>query len=388
MKFKLTLPCHFGMEAVLKREIMSLGYEIDTVSDGRVSFIGDEEAIAIANICSRTAERVMILLAEFPATSFEELFQGIYNAPLEKYIPSNAVFPVTKATFIDSKLASSRDIQSITKKAAAKRLGMAYGLTWLPEDGAEYPLRIFIKNDIVSFYLDTTGESLHKRGYRKRISKAPISETLAASLIMLTPFKEDRILLDPFCGSGTFPIEAALIAKNIAPGIERDFISMSWENLIPWKYWEDALDEARDNEKRDAEVNIYGYDLDITNIGHAKANAALAGVEGSIHFKEANVSDIIPDFYKFRNNYGFIITNPPYGERLSEGELKPLYNALGNLSRELSTWSMYVITSYDGAVKDIGKKPAKNRKVYNGMKKSYYYQFPGPRPAKQENPNN
>lgn len=381
-KFNLVLPCHFGMEAVLKREIIDLGYEISSVSDGKVSFVGDEEAIALSNIFLRTAERVMILLGEFPARDFEELFTGVKSIAFEEYLPENAAFPVTKASFINSKLASARDIQSITKKAIVERLKSKYKIGWFNEDGNNYPIRVFIKDDIVSVTLDTTGDSLHKRGYKKRIARAPISETLAAALIKLTPFKEDRIFLDPFCGTGTFAIEAALMAKNIAPGIGREFTAMAWDNLIPKKVWEDVFSEAKDLCQYDKPVNIYGYDIDNINIGHAKANAALAKVEGSIHFKDMDIKDTLKDFYKFRDEYGFIVTNPPYGERLGDMELKPLYKALGDMYKELPTWSMYVITSFGGAEKFMGLKSSKNRKVYNGMKKSYYLQFPGPKPNK------
>lgn len=382
MEYKLLLPCHFGMEAVLKREIINLGYEIDSVKDGRVCFNGDSRAIARANMFLRTPERVMILLKEFKAESFEELFQGIKQIPFEDYLPSDANFPVTKASFINSKLMSSRDIQSISKKAIVERLKEKYKISWFKEDGNKYPIRVFIKDDFVTVSMDTTGDSLHKRGYKKRVSKAPISETLAAALIMLTPFRDDRILLDPFCGTGTFAIEAALMAKNIAPGRNRGFIASDWDNLVSKKIWEETKKEADDIMKIDAKTNIYAYDIDINNIGNAKANAAMANVIGGIHFKDADIKNISKDFYKFKDEYGFIITNPPYGERLSETEIAPLYKELGNLRKLLSTWSMYLITSYSGATKAIGEKPTKNRKVYNGMLKSFFYQYPGPKPQK------
>lgn len=385
MKYKILLPCHFGMEAVLKREIIDLGYEVDSVKDGRVCFVGDNKAIARANMFLRTPERVMVLLGEFKAESFEDLFQGIKQIPFEDILPSDACFPVTKASFINSKLMSSRDIQSITKKAIVERLKEKYKISWFKEDGNKYPIRIFIKDDVVSVSLDTTGDSLHKRGYKKRVSKAPISETLAAALIMLTPFRDDRILLDPFCGTGTFAIEAAMMAKNMAPGRNREFMSSDWDNLIPQSVWDETKKEADDVAKIEAKTNIYAYDIDCNNIGNAKANAAMANVIGGIHFKDADIRTISKDFYKFRDEYGFIITNPPYGERLSDTEIAPLYKELGNLKGLLTTWSMYLITSYNGAVKAIGEKPAKNRKVYNGMLKSFFYQYQGPKPPKQKN---
>lgn len=382
MKFKLVLPCHFGMEAILKREIIDLGYEIDKVSDGKVFFIGDEEAVALSNIFIRTAERVMIEVSEFKAESFEELFEGMKSIPFEEYFTEDATFPIVKASFINSRLQSSRDIQSISKKAVVERLKTKYHKEWFAENGATYPIRIFIKDDMVSVCLDTTGDSLHKRGYKKRVARAPISETLAAALIMLTPYREDRILFDPFCGTGTFAIEAALISKNIAPGVSRRFRSMEWENLISRKFWDDAFEEAKSLERPDAPVNIYAYDIDTKNIGNAKANAAMAKVEGSIHFKECDIKNSAKDFYKYKDEYGFIITNPPYGERISDVKLNPLYKELGKLNNLLETWSLYVITSYSGAEKAIGKSAIKNRKVYNGMKKSYFYQYPGPKPIK------
>lgn len=381
MTYKLVLPCHFGMEAVLKREIIDLGYDVCEVSDGKVTFIGDEEAIALSNIFIRTAERVMIVLGEFKARSFEELFEGVGQIPFEEFLPKDANFPVTKASFVNSKLASARDIQSITKKSIVERLKKHYRQEWFKENGAVYPIRVFIKDDMVSITMDTSGESLHKRGYKKRVSRAPISETLASALIMLTPFKEDRFFFDPFCGTGTFAIEAAMMAKNIAPGAGREFLAMDWENLIPKKIWYNAFSEAEDIANPNAPCNIFAYDIDIKNIGNAKANAAMAKVEGSIHFKDCDIKNAAGDFYKYRDEYGFIVTNPPYGERLSEMQLKPLYDELGNLKDLLRTWSMYVITSYPGATKCMGK-PARNRKVYNGMKKSYFYQYPGPKPGK------
>lgn len=381
MELKFVLPCHFGMESVLKRELKDLGIEPDLVSDGKVKVSGDESLIPICNTFLRTAERVMIELGEFKATTFEELFESVRALPLLDLIPEDGEFPVTKASSINSKLLSPRDIQAITKKAIVERLKKKYKIGWFNEDGGKYPLRVFIKDDIVSIFLDSTGDSLHKRGYKKRVSKAPISETLAAALIMLTPFKDDRFFLDPFCGTGTLPIEAALIAKNMAPGRNRSFIGEQWD-FVSKRLWDMARTQADDEANPDKKINVYAYDKDSGFIGHAKANAALAGVEGSIHFKDCEVADAGKDFYKFRDEYGFIVTNPPYGERLDEENVYPIYKQLGELFRLLPTWSLYVISSYPDTKKAIGGSCKKNRKVYNGMKKTYYYQYPGPAPGK------
>ena len=259
--YQLTAPCHFGLEAVCKREIYDLGYEITKVEDGRVTFAADAEGICRANIFLRTAERVLLEVGRFRATTFDELFEGIKALPWENYIPKDGKFWVTKATSIKSKLFSPSDIQSIVKKAMVERMKREYDLTWFPEDGASYPVRIFLMKDEVTVTIDTTGESLHKRGYRKMTSKAPITETLAAALIMLTPWHADRILVDPFCGSGTFPIEAAMMAANIAPGLNREFISEQWTNLIPRQLWYDVIEEANDMIHTDIKVDIQGYDI-------------------------------------------------------------------------------------------------------------------------------
>ena len=377
--FDLLVPCHFGLEAVLKREIYDLGYEITKVEDGRVTFEGDEEAICRANIFLRTAERVMIQVGRFKATTFEELFQGIKNLPWEEYIPEDGKFWVKKASSINSKLFSPSDIQSIAKKAMVERMKQKYHKEWFKEDGAAYPVRIFLLKDEVTVALDTSGDSLHKRGYRTMTSKAPLTETLAASLIMLTPWRKDRILVDPFCGSGTFPIEAAMIAANVAPGMNRDFTAEEWTNLIDRKLWYECVKEAEDMIDTTVKVDIQGYDIDGDVIKAARENAKRAGVEHMIHFQQRAVKDL-----SHPKPYGFIITNPPYGERLEEKEALPaLYREIGESFRRLDKWSMYLITSYDHTENDIGKKADKNRKIYNGMLKTYYYQFLGPKPPKR-----
>ena len=378
-RYELIAPCHFGLEAVLKREIQDLGYDVTEVSDGRVTFYGDEEALARANIGLRTAERVLIKIGSFHAESFEDLFQGTKNLAWDEYIPKNGKFWVTKASSVKSKVFSPSDIQSVMKKAMVECLKEKYKISWFPEDGDSYPIRVFIMKDEVTVALDTTGDSLHKRGYRKLKVKAPIAENLGAALIMLTPWKADRILVDPFCGSGTFPIEAAMMACNMAPGMNREFPAMNWEHICGKAVWKDAFDEAKDLVIKPEGVDIQGYDIDGDNIRTARENARKAGVLDYIHFQERDVAKL-----SHPKKYGFIITNPPYGERLEDMEtVKPIYETLGQRYKELDSWSMYMITSYDKAEEAIGRKADKNRKIYNGMLKTYYYQFMGPKPPKK-----
>ena len=377
--FELLVPCHFGLEAVLKKEIYDLGYEISKVEDGRITFLGDEEAICRANIFLRTAERVMIQVGRFRATTFEELFQGIKAIPWEEYIPEDGKFWVKKASSINSKLFSPSDIQSIAKKAMVERMKSKYNKEWFAEDGAPYPVRIFLLKDEVTVALDTSGESLHKRGYRTMTSKAPLTETLAAALILLTPWRPDRILVDPFCGSGTFPIEAAMIAANIAPGMNREFTAEKWTNLIERKMWYECVKEAQDMIDVTVEVDIQGYDIDGEVIKAARENARRAGVDHMIHFQQRAVADL-----HHPKKYGFVITNPPYGERLEEkANLPELYTQIGKAYHNLDSWSMFLITSYEDAERYIGRKADKNRKIYNGMLKTYFYQFMGPKPPKR-----
>lgn len=381
-KYELIAPCHFGLEAVLKKEIQRLGYDILQVEDGKVTFAGDAGAIARANIFLRTTERVLIKVGSFRATTFDELFEGTKALPWEQFIPEDGKFWVAKATSIKSKLFSPSDIQSIMKKAMVDRLKKHYNLNWFPEDGASFPLRVTIMKDVVTIGLDTSGDSLHKRGYRQATVKAPITETLAAALILLTPWKWDRILLDPFCGSGTFPIEAALIGANIAPGMNRSFCAESWTHLIEKKTWYDAVNEAEDMIKRDVEMDIQGYDIDPAAIKAAMQNARLAEVDHLIHFQQRPVSQL-----SHRKKYGFIITNPPYGRRLEEEEDMPaLYREIGEVFSHLDSWSFYLITAYEQAERYLGRKADKNRKIYNGMMKTYFYQYRGPKPPRREQP--
>lgn len=377
-KFELIAPCHFGMESVLKREITDLGYDITEVADGRVTFFGDEEALCRANIFLRTAERILIKVGSFHAESFEELFQGTRALPWEEYIPEDGKFWVAKAASVKSKLFSPSDIQAIMKKAMVERLKQKYGREWFQEDGENYPVRVFLMKDEVTVGLDSTGESLHKRGYRKLTAKAPIAENLAAALILLTPWNKDRILVDPFCGSGTFPIEAAMMAAGMAPGMNRSFTAENWPHIVAKRNWYDTLDEANELIDLFVETDIQGYDIDDHMVSIARENAKLAGVDKLIHFQRRGVEEL-----SHSKKYGFLITNPPYGERLQDKQEMPaLYRVIGERFKALDSWSMYLITAYENAERDIGRKADKNRKIYNGMMKTYYYQFLGPKPPK------
>ncbi len=379
-RFELIAPCHFGMEAVLKREIIDLGYDISEISDGRVSFFGDEEAVARANVNLRTAERILIKAGSFHAETFDELFEGTKAIAWEDYIPKDGKFWVAKAASVKSKLFSPSDIQSIMKKAMVERLKGIYKIEWFKEEGASFPLRVFIMKDEVTVGIDTTGDSLHKRGYRLLKAKAPIAENLACGLIMLTPWNKDRILVDPFCGSGTIPIEAAMMAANMAPGMHRSFLGMSQKEIITPSLWKDTVEEAEDMVDLNVAPDIQGYDIDPDMVSIARENARKAGVEDLIHFQQRDVASL-----SHSKKYGFIITNPPYGERLEEKEtVGALYRTLGERYKALDSWSMFLITSYEEAEKAIGKKADKNRKIYNGMMKTYYYQYMGPKPPKRE----
>lgn len=378
-KYELFAPCHFGLEAVLKREIIDLGYEVTEVVDGRVSFEGDEEAIARCNVFLRTTERVMLKVGSFKAVTFDELFEKTKALPWENFIPKDGKFWVKKASSIKSKLFSPSDIQRIVKKAIVDRLSGKYNILRFPEDGSEYPIRITILKDEVTVGLDTSGESLHKRGYRRLTVKAPITETLAAALISLTPWKKDRLLIDPFCGSGTIPIEAALIGLNIAPGMKRDFQAMAWDNILPKSLFKEAKKEAEDLIDRETKLSMQGYDLDTSALDAARGNLSLAGLEGNIHFQQRDMRDI-----SSAKKYGFIITNPPYGERLEEKEAMPqLYREMGKAFQKLDEWSYYIITGFEDAPKYFGRKPDKNRKIYNGMMKTYFYSYQGAKPPRQ-----
>ena len=381
-RFELIVPCHFGLESVCKKEIHDLGYEVSLVSDGKVHFIGDAEAIVRANIFLRTGERVLLKLGSFRAESYEDLYQGTKALPLEEVLPIDASFWVTKASSVKSKLFSPRDIQSVMKKAMVDRLSGIYHLRTFSEHGAKYPFRVSLFKDEVTVCLDTSGESLHKRGYRLKMGKAPIKETLAAALILLSKWREDEPFVDPMCGAGTFPIEAAMIAANIAPGMDRSFTAEEWENLIPKKEWYAAITEAEDmvdrhlletKENRFGKmVDIQGYDIDPAMIPVCRENAERAGVLSLIHFQERDIAKM-----SHGKKHGVLMTNPPYGERIEDKRNLPLlYTELREAYEGLNDWQLFVITAYEQAEKYLGKS-FKNRKIYNGMMKTYLYQYKG-----------
>lgn len=386
MNYELIAPCHFGTESCTKKEISELGYEISGVSDGKVTFTGDERAIARSNIFMRTPERILLKAAEFEARTWDELFEAVLNCSWENYLPWDARFWVAKANSVKSKLFSPKDFQTIIQKAIVRRLQKVYhreGVR-LPMTGAEYALRVSAYKDVITIGIDTSGDSLHKRGYRKMTVKAPITETLASALIMLTPWNKDRILVDPFCGSGTFCIEAAMMAADIAPGMERNFSATRWKNLMEKQLWYDAYDEARDRKADGLRAlserpDIQGYDIDPEALKAARENARLAGISDLVHLQQRDVAGL-----SHPKKYGFIITNPPYGERLEDKkDLPPVYEALGSRFAALDDWSMYVITAWEDAEKYLGRKADKNRKIYNGMMKTYFYSYLGPKPPRK-----
>ena len=377
-KIDLYAPCHFGLEAVLKRELLDLGFEVTETEDGRVHFRAGLSDVPRANIFLRTAERVLIKIGDFEARSFDELFENVRALDLKRFLPKDARCWVTKANSVRSQLFSPSDIQSIVKKAIVERMKEQYQMDTMEESGAEYPIRISIVRDRVLMGLDTSGVSLHKRGYRVQSVLAPISETLASALLLLSYWNPGRVLVDPFCGSGTFPIEAALIASNTAPGMYREFTAEDWP-VIPKRSWYDASEEARNRIVRPDAGLLRGYDIDPSAIRTAKENARRAGMEAYIDLNVQDVKDL-----SAKESYGFILTNPPYGERLMENEdLSGLYRTLGKRFEALDKWSMYVITSYENCEEAIGRKADRNRKIYNGMIKTYFYSFLGPRPEKK-----
>ncbi len=382
-RYELTAPCHFGMEAVLKREITDLGYEIVDVDNGRVTFAGDAAAVARGNMFLRTTERILLKAAAFRAETFDELFEQVKAVPWENYIPKDGKFWVAKANSVSSKLFSPSDIQKIVKKAMVERLKGIYHTDWFEESGDPYPLRISIIKDMVTIGIDTTGESLHRRGYRRYTAPAPVTETLAAAILLLSPWRADRVLVDPFCGSGTIPIEAAMIALDIAPGLNRDFTARRWPHLVPEKIWLETVREARDRIRRDAVLNIQGYDISHEVLKMARSNAALAGVAEHIHFQQRDIRD-----FSNPKKYGFVVTNPPYGERLSaREEMFQLYRTLGGVMDANDTWSFFLLSGYEDAQKAVAAggrrgKATKNRKIYNGMMKTYLYQYMGTKPPK------
>lgn len=379
-KYTLISPCFFGMEKMLATEIKNLGFEIEKTEDGRVTYKTGEDGIAKANMWLRCAERVNLKVAEFEARTFDELYENTKRINWSKYIPYGAQFPVSKASSIKSKLFSTTDVQSIVKKAIVDNLKKSYLESGrLKEDKEKYPIYVFIHKNKVTLSIDTTGDALHKRGYREKANKAPIRETLAAGIMYLTPWRPGRTLVDLMCGSGTILIEAAMMGLNMAPGLNREFISEKWRT-IDKKIWWDTRREAFDQMNEDLDFKIYGYDIDPESIEIAKENAEISGVADYIDFAVADATE-----FKSDEEYGFIVTNPPYGERLeSEESVKLLYKELGYAFRRLKNWSYYLITSFEEFEYEFGQEATKKRKLYNGMLKTYLYQYPGPKPPRKD----
>ncbi|MDO5713824.1 MAG: class I SAM-dependent RNA methyltransferase [Tissierellia bacterium] len=368
---------NFGIEAVAKRECETLGLKNINVENGRVFFTTDIQGVFKANLWLRTVERVHIVLGRFKAYSFEELFEGVYALPWEDWIPKDGNF-VVNGRSVKSKLYSISHCQSITEKAIVKRLQNTYPIDFFPKSGHRYGIEVSLLKDEAMITLDTSGEGLHKRGYREKTVKAPISETLAAAMIQLSFWNRDRILADPFCGSGTIPIEAAMIGKNIAPGLGRSFDVENW-NLIPIKDLKEIKKEAYEGMDIDQKLNIYASDISPRAIKIAKSNAEIMGLEDDITFLVKDIESM--DYFE---DYGVLITNPPYGERIGkEDKIRELYTDLGHLYKDLKTWSFYVITSYQQFIRDFGKKPDRIRRLYNGRIDVGYYQYYGPRPPRK-----
>ncbi|HWI54701.1 MAG TPA: class I SAM-dependent RNA methyltransferase [Desulfobacteria bacterium] len=376
-KIELIATATFGLEAVVAREVKALGYEDMTVENAKVTFTADEMALCRTNLWLRTADRVLLKMGSFKATTFEELFQQTKALPWADWLPRNANFPVSGKS-INSKLFSVPDCQAIVKKAVVEKMKSAYKQEWFDEDGPRYAIEVALLKDEVTLTIDTSGPGLHKRGYRKLTGEAPLKETLAAALVTLGHWFHDRILMDPLCGTGTIPVEAALIGQNIAPGIERNFAAETWPS-VPKAIWQQARQEALSLEKRDRKLKIIGTDINEKALSMARYHAKEAGVEDQIHFQCMPLSEV-----RTKSKYGYIICNPPYGERLGDNkEVEKLYKEMGQLSRALDTWSFYVITAHTGFERFFGRQAARRRKVYNGRIECQYYQYPGPRPPRR-----
>ena len=372
-KFKIIIPCIFGLEALVSKELKWLGYDTFKVEDGKVSFIGDYEAVCRANLWIRCGERVLIEVAEFDAVTFDELFEKTKAANWRDFLPKEAAFPV-KGFCLKSTLASIRDCQAIIKKAIADSMAKSYDTEWLPETGAVYQIQFSIMKDRVTLMIETSGDGLHKRGYRRISNAAPLKETIASAMVMLSFWKFENILCDPFCGSGTIPIEAAMFKRNIAPGLMRNFSAENFEQ-IPQELWASARSEAR-KKMRNTPLNIIASDIDEAVIDIARQNAKIAGVDDSISFSCADATKL-----NSSEKYGSIITNPPYGERLGDAKsCYELYAHIGKAFSALPDWSYYILASDEDFEKHFGKRADKRRKIYNGMIKCNIFQYFGQRP--------
>ncbi len=377
MKLELIATATFGLEAVVKREIENLGYKILKSEDGKITFLGDERAVVRANLWLRSADRVQIKMAEFMAYEFEDLFQQIKGIAWEEWIPIDGKF-IMNGSSVKSKLSSVPACQSVAEKAVVERLKEAYGVDYFQKNGALYDIKITLLKDRVTVTLDTTGPGLHKRGYRQHSVEAPIKETLAAAMLQLSFWKKDRILTDPCCGSGTIPIEAAMIARNIAPGISRSFACEEWD-AIPGKLWKEERKAAFELIDNECSPKIFGLDINPAAIEAAKANAEAAGVEDCIRFAAADVAAM-----RTKSLGGVIVTNPPYGERIGDKQgIEKIYEAYRGFFRENPTWSLFVVTADKSIEKKLERQADRRRKLYNGRMEVCYYQFHGEKPPKQ-----
>lgn len=375
MNYTLIATSTFGLEKVLAMELQKLGYDNLIIENGKVTFEGDELDIVTTNLWLRTADRILIRMAEFKAETFEELFQGTLAVNWGEIIPLNGFMHIVGKS-VKSKLFSVPDCQSIVKKAVVEGMKKKYKRDIFPENGAEYKIEVSLLKDMATLSIDTTGAGLHKRGYRELAGEAPLKETLAAALVLISRWDTSRILVDPLCGSGTIAIEAAMIGRNIAPGVNRNFIAEQW-NIIPKNLWDDTRKYAK-NAINNSEFRILASDISDKVLKTARENAKKAGVEDYIAFQKRDVGE-----FNSQKKYGFIITNPPYGERLGEvKEVEDLYKTMGKVFGRLDSWSYFVLTSYLGFEKYFGKSSDKNRKLYNGRLQCYYYQYFGPRPSK------
>ncbi|MEG1541485.1 MAG: class I SAM-dependent RNA methyltransferase [Oscillospiraceae bacterium] len=371
MNLTVCAPCHFGLEGLVAEEMRRLGLKNVRAENGRVRFDGNDGDLARASIWLRCAERLLVEVGSFPAATFDQLFEGVKALPLEDFIPKNAAFPV-KGYSLDSKLFSISDCQAIIKKAAATRLSSKYGIDWLPEDGETLQIRFAIMNDIATIYLDASGDGLHKRGYRPAHVAAPLSETLAAAMVILSKYRGKEDFCDPFCGSGTLPIEAALIAKNRAPGLKRSFAAENW-SCLDKRAWSDARQEAPSREYN-GDYRIFGSDMDPTAIEMSKSNAALAGVGDMISFEVADATK-----FDRKTDRGILVTNPPYGERLMEKrEAEGLYSGFGKALFATNNWKLYLLSSHTEFERTFGRQADKKRKLYNGMIKCELFMYTNP----------
>ncbi len=375
-KIELIATSSFGLEAVVKRELLNLGYDDLEVENGKVTFRGNERDIPRTNLWLRSADRVLLKMGQFKATSFEELFEKTKALPWDEWITEDGEFTV-EGKSVKSQLFSISDCQAIVKKAVVEKLKTKYHREWFEETGPQYTIEVSLLKDIATLTIDTSGEGLHKRGYRLNSVEAPIKETLAAALVQLSFWNYKRLLVDPFCGSGTIPIEAAMIGKNIAPGLQRSFASKEWPR-VKKEYWKEEKIKALKAIIQDRNLNIIASDISSQAVKIAEENAFEAGVDDCITFTTKNVLD-----YNFKSEYGVIISNPPYGERIGEEkEVERLYSELGRKFKNLDTWSIYILTSNENFERLYGREASRRRKLYNGRIKVDYYQYYGPRPPK------